>query len=539
MIGKTVGPYRIESIAGRSRTDDLLAATTENGLPVLLQLFRVPLSYQAFARDLRWTRNVVTKIEHEDIVPIVGVERFGEEWLLFRLPHREGVTFRTHLSQMRDEKKGYSEEEALTFTSRLASTLAPALRMGMVHRYLQPHNILVRPDGAPALLGLDVPASLAKVLIAASDDEFLGYLSPEQRLGLLLDGRSNIYSLGVLLYEMLTLNASDFSWNPQTQELPPLKEVLPDLNPSTYRIVDKCLQPESWARYQTYDELLTVLGASATNAPAALPRAAVTTAVAATAAAATVSATSAADSARKRAMTRRAAPVPWWRQQLSGAAMPLLALLAVMVFVGFAWSQAGQVGDLIGSLTANTEPTRTTVENEPVRNLTATPTSTPAAGQTRAPVIVTRATDSTDNIAAGATATAQPTATTQPTAAVTEAPTAIPTGTPTSAPPSPTSLPSPTPTETQVIVPPTDTPVPTSTSPPPLPTSTATSPPPPPPPPQPTATPPPTATPTEPAPPTATPPPPVPPSPTATSVTAPVPTATPTATPPIIADYEW
>ena len=96
MIGKTVGPYRIESIAGRSRTDDLLAATTENGLPVLLQLFRVPLSYQAFARDLRWTRNVVTKIEHDVLVPIVGVERFGEDWLLFRLPYREGVTFRTH-----------------------------------------------------------------------------------------------------------------------------------------------------------------------------------------------------------------------------------------------------------------------------------------------------------------------------------------------------------------------------------------------------------------------------------------------------------
>ena len=530
MIGTTVGPYQIEAIVGRSHTDDLLVATDENGMPMLLQRFRMPISYEAYARDLRWTRNVVTKIEHDGIVPIAAVETLPGEQLLFRLRYSEGLTLRAHLSQMRDEKKAYSEEEALAFTRRLALALMPALRMGMVHRYLQPHNILVRPDGAPAVLGLDMPATLAKKLIAASEDEFLQYLSPEQRLGLLLDGRSNIYSLGILLYEMLSMSASDFTWSAQGEALPPLKEVQPDLDASTYRLVDKCLQPESWARYQTYDELLAALGAGAAASTAAMP----------------AFSPEAVQSRRPARARKRATTLsPWWQGRRAGTAMALLALLVIVVFAGFAWGQSNKAG-----LTASIEPIRRMAENEPEGNLTPTLTRTPdtevtpRANQTQAPVIVTlRATDSANNIAAGATATS------------TEMPTGTAANTPTAAPPSPTPSPTtipPTATDEPVIVPPTATPVPTDTAtspppppptatatsppppPPPQPTSTATSPPPPPPPPEPTST----AT-SPPPPPTATPPPPVPPSPTATSVTAPEPSPTPTATPPIVADYEW
>lgn len=516
MVGSTINSYRITKVVGQSRTDVLLEATTASptadaNVPVLLQILNTSLPYERFARDMRWSRNAIKELAHPDLISIEGVEQLPDDQVLLRLKYVKGVTLQQHLQQMRESGGTYSEEQALTFVAHLARALSPALRRGMVHRALDPHHILVRPDGTPAILGLDVPAPLTNELLATAGDEFLAYRSPEQQQDLLLDGRSNIYSLGMLLHVMLS---GEIAQESESQPIgaQPLSELRPDLSPATHRVVQKALQAESWARHQTYDELLGAMGMeAATMLPASQPQ----------------------TSARNR-RSARSAQRPRARsratllgsRQLLGAAALLLLLLAA----GIVWSS--------GSLRATTRPETEVLEDDAGGDLTAPllPRQQESPGAT-APV----ATEPVENIAAGASATPTPSATTLP-----ASPTPQPTTSEGSGSPPPpaatatpqateTSEPAPTlaPTATQEATsttqpppppPPTATPQPTA---PPQPTATlepTSPPPPPPPPPAPTATPPPA--PTAPPPPTATPPPPVPPSPTSETAPLPSPTAT-------------
>ncbi len=512
MVGKTINAYRIETVLGESRSDDLLVARTVGAggdeIPVLLQVVHVALRVEGLARDLHRTQRSIRQLNRDDILAIEGVEKVdaGEavaddsaeqagDFLLLRLPYVEGPTLRAHLAGLRESGQAFDEAEALAVIGALAQGLAAALRSGLVHRTLLPQHILMRPEGGPAMLGLDMPVTLCNALIAASDEEQRIYQSPEQRQGMALDGRSNIYSLGVMLFEMLaTGDGVAPTWRiDQEKELSgeSLRGLRPDLRPATYRLLDRALQPQSWARYQTYDELLGALGME--TGPAAV-----------------------AQGVAPRPTPRRAPQrvrMPQVQPGAPGRRLAIVALLAVLLLIA--------AGALFGGsgLPAGIDPeAREMVESEPEGSLSA-PLQPPQRALPSPTLAEPSATPRTDNIASGVTSTpsATPPTPASPTAepVVASSPTAQPTAT---TPPTETPLPPPPPP------PATATPEPSPTS---APTATAqpTDPPPPPPPPPPATA---TATPepTDPPPPTPTPPPPVPPSPTTEAAPLPSPTAT-------------
>lgn len=537
MNGTVINSYQIEDMIGQSSTDALVVATTTTASgerqPALLQLLRIPMNYEGFARDLRRTRTVIRELGHPDIIGIEGVEQWqsaatddetqaGGEQLLLRLQYSDGETLQLRLARMQENGERFTEEEALAFVAQIAQALSPALRKGMVHRTLYPHHILVRPDGAPAVLGLDMPLNLANALIEAGGDDLLAFQSPEQRQGMTLDGRSNIYTLGVILFELLRVGSPEGALeSSEGAALAPnaanavelLKALRPELSRTTMRVVQKALQPESWARYQTYDELLAAIGAPQTAAVTPLR-----------------------DAAPLRQESRRQplafAPSLQALRALAGErrliAAGVLALLLIVAGLALATNgfPAGMNGD-DGQMADSGNDGDLTAPLGPRQRASPTPSASEAS-----------ATEEIDNIAAGVSPTPSKTPT------IMASPTPASTATANSLPqPSATSEPAATPQPTALIEPsatsepppppppqPTATPPPTATSEPPPTATSEPPPPPPPPPPQPTATAQPTVTP-PPPPPTATPPPPAPPSPTGETAPFPSPTPPPSPTP--------
>jgi TolB-like protein len=163
----------------------------------------------------------------------------------------------------------------------VASALAAAHEAGVVHRDIKPENIMLRPDGYVKVLDFGI-AKLIEQKVASDDRTgettavlqtrlglVLGtahYMSPEQARGQKVDARSDIWSLGVVIYEMIAgippfrgETPSDCIASILTTEPPPLSGVLPDVSLKLESILQKALRKNSDERYQTIKEMLAGL----------------------------------------------------------------------------------------------------------------------------------------------------------------------------------------------------------------------------------------------------------------------------------------
>jgi serine/threonine-protein kinase len=180
------------------------------------------------ARDLRHNRRVALKVLRPDLGAVVGVERFQAEievtanlqhpnllplfdsgeagdLLFYVMPYVEGESLRARI----DREKQLPVEEAVRLASAVASALDYAHRHGVIHRDLKPENILLH-EGQPLVADFGIALAISKASGARITQTGISlgtpqYMSPEQATGdRLIDGRTDIYSLGALTYEMLT-----------------------------------------------------------------------------------------------------------------------------------------------------------------------------------------------------------------------------------------------------------------------------------------------------------------------------------------------
>ncbi|MBL4845425.1 MAG: serine/threonine protein kinase, partial [Planctomycetes bacterium] len=197
--GRVVGGCRLESILGRG-ADGTTWAALHLGLDSqvvvkLLDAKRIWGNPELVERFLAEGK-ALAKVHHVAIVRVLDAGREGDDpyLILERLP---GPSLRTRL---REEKPTF--EEAVAWAARLAEGLQAVHSAGQVHRDIKPENILFDADGEPVLVDFGI------ALGAGERDQatVLGtpaYMSPEAALSRPLDGRSDLYSLGVLLFELL------------------------------------------------------------------------------------------------------------------------------------------------------------------------------------------------------------------------------------------------------------------------------------------------------------------------------------------------
>ena len=174
-----------------------------------------------------------------------------------------------------------SAHGALEIAVQVASALAAAHDAGVVHRDIKPENIMLRPDGYVKVLDFGI-AKLTEQRPASDDHRVettallqtrpglvLGtahYMSPEQARGQKVDARSDIWSLGVVLYEMVAGSPPFRGETPSdciaailTVEPTPLSSILPDVPAKLESILQKALRKSTDERYQTIKEMLAEL----------------------------------------------------------------------------------------------------------------------------------------------------------------------------------------------------------------------------------------------------------------------------------------
>ncbi len=269
--GQSLGAYRIVSILGRGGMGEVyLAEDTRLGRKVALKF--LPASYnndldrlRRFEREAR----AASALNHPNILTIYEVGSFDDRQFI-ATEFVEGETLR-----QRQLHSPLSVSEILELALQVTSALAAAHQAGIVHRDIKPENIMLRHDGYAKVVDFGL-AKLSETSPTSPDNSTLmqvdtgtgvvmgttAYMSPEQARGLALDPRTDIWSLGVVLYELLSgatpfkgATPSDLIVSILEREPSPLART--PLVPSELDwIVRKALRKDREERYQTARELL-------------------------------------------------------------------------------------------------------------------------------------------------------------------------------------------------------------------------------------------------------------------------------------------
>jgi len=277
LVGELIGHYRIESLIGVGGMGEVYLARDERlGRKVALKLLPTRLiADETQLSRFKTEARSASALNHPNILTVYEIGAEGNRQFI-AMEFIEGMTLRASLTRGR-----MNVHSTLEIAVQVASALAAAHETGVVHRDIKPENIMLRPDGYAKVLDFGI-AKLTEQR-PASDHYELGttavlqtrpglvlgtahYMSPEQTRGQKVDARSDIWSLGVVLYEMIGgippfrgETPSDCIASILRTEPPPLSGLLSDVPLKLESILQKALRKNRDQRYQTIKEMLADL----------------------------------------------------------------------------------------------------------------------------------------------------------------------------------------------------------------------------------------------------------------------------------------
>ena len=218
---------------------------------------------RGFVAKFRTEAQSAAGLEHPNIVNIydVGSEE-GLHYIVMELI--EGITLKSYIL-----KKGHlGVKETIGIAIQVAQGLAAAHDQHIVHRDIKPQNMIISRDGKVKVADFGIARAVSSQTIGVNAVGSVHYISPEQARGLPVDGRSDIYSLGIVMYEMLSGKLPFDGDDDRTVALKhlsavptPLREIAPSVPEALEKIVMKAMEASLDNRYQTADALAADLEA--------------------------------------------------------------------------------------------------------------------------------------------------------------------------------------------------------------------------------------------------------------------------------------
>jgi len=270
--GDTIGNYEVVSFLSRGGMGEVYLAQDKR----LSRKVALKLLPAAFTKDTDRLRRfeqearAASALNHPNIITIYEIFEANSTHVI-ATEFVEGETLRHRLGRSR-----LSLSETLNIAIQIADALAAAHKAGIIHRDIKPENVMLRPDGyvktldfGLAKLTEDTSAAVAAeapTLQVRTGSGFVlgtaGYMSPEQARGLDVDNRSDIFSLGAVIYEMLARRKPFEGETPSDtmaailkSEPTPLQHLVPQLPSELVRIVNKTLSKDREERYQVVKDL--------------------------------------------------------------------------------------------------------------------------------------------------------------------------------------------------------------------------------------------------------------------------------------------
>jgi serine/threonine protein kinase len=270
--GTRLGSYEIRSVIGAGGMGEVYKA-------IDLRLSRevaIKIADEGFTERFDHEARLIATLNHPNICTLHDV---GTNYLVMELV--EGETLRARL------RRGLAVEASLEIARQMLEALAAAHRAGVVHRDLKPENVMIRSDGYVKVLDFGLAKRLPSVLDSESEETArvslpgqivgtLAYMSPEQVQGQPIDARSDLFALGIVLYEML---AGHHPW-PRGSAIDVLHAILHDdpaaigagaLDPELAGVVLRLLRKNPAERYSVAEGVSRDLARFGTTAGVATP----------------------------------------------------------------------------------------------------------------------------------------------------------------------------------------------------------------------------------------------------------------------------
>jgi len=269
MIGRNVGPYRIVSVLGRGGMGEVyLAEDTKLGRKVALKFLSGELVDDSWAkRQLIKEAQAAAMLDHPNICPVYGIEE-NEGRSFIVMQYVQGETLADLIRSRRPEAA-----QVVALAKQIVGALAEAHAHGIIHRDIKPKNIMVTPGGQVKVLDfglaktiqqktLDVEDSVSHISQKGLVPGTVSYMSPEQLRGERLDYRSDIFSVGTVLYELAS-GKNPFAGEGNVETISSILTLTPapitqsaSAAKSIEPFVQRCLKKDREQRYQSGSEML-------------------------------------------------------------------------------------------------------------------------------------------------------------------------------------------------------------------------------------------------------------------------------------------
>ncbi|HEV8538972.1 MAG TPA: protein kinase [Bacteroidota bacterium] len=272
MIGQTISHYKILEKLGEGgmgvvyKAEDLKLKRT-----VAIKFLPKRLSVHGEERErFALEAQAASSLNHPNICVIHEIDEVNDETFMV-MEYVEGSTLREWIHQKSDQADGYRKlamKEITDLVSQIAEGLEKAHEKGIVHRDIKSENIMVTGDGRAKIMdfGLAKLRGVSKLTKTGSTIGTVAYMSPEQVEGIETDHRTDIFSFGVVLYEMLTgqlpfraAHETAMMYEIINVEPKPATEARQSVDGELNRIVMKCLEKNREERYQSMRDVVVDL----------------------------------------------------------------------------------------------------------------------------------------------------------------------------------------------------------------------------------------------------------------------------------------